>query len=410
LRGALGAGEIAISLALLIGAGLLLRSFAKLREVDVGIQPQDVLTAQIVLPPKKYTTLEQGIAFFDQLLDGLKGATGVKAAAVGFKLPLRGGSNGHITIEGQENSAFNEILVEQNDITPDYFRVFGIPFLKGRNLAPQDFQDAAETMRKVVVMVQSGKMQASPDLRLAAVINQTMARQFWRNQDPLGRRFKLWGMVQVTVIGVVGDVKEWGIRERVIPQAYYPLPLALAPPVGARSIVVKGAVATKGLPATVRNQVHSLDGSLALFNVRTMQEVISQSMSDTSYQSLLLSSLALLALLLTAVGTYGVMAYTVTQRTHEIGIRSALGAHPGEILRLILRQGAKLSLTGVALGVAGALVLTRFLSSLLFGIQSRDPFTFVVVATGLAVVALRASYIPARRATKVDPMVALRYE
>ena len=253
-------------------------------------------------------------------------------------------------------------------------------------------------------------MQAPPDLRLVAVINQTMARQFWGNQDPLGRRFKLWGMIQVTVIGVVGDVKEWGIRERVIPQAYYPLPLALAPPVGALSIVVKGAAGTKGLPVTVRSQVRSLDSSLALFNVRTMQEVISQSMTDTSYQSLLLSAFALLALLLTAVGIYGVMAYTVTQRTHEIGIRLALGAHPGEILRLILRQGAQLTLAGVALGVAGALVLTRFLASLLFGIQSRDPLTFVVVATALAAVALLASYIPARRATKIDPMVALRYE
>jgi putative ABC transport system permease protein len=410
LRDALVAGEIAISLVLLIGAGLLLRSFAKLREVDVGIQPQDVLTAQIVLPPKKYTTLEQGIAFFDQLLDGLKGAPGVKAAAVGFQLPLRGASNGYITIEGEESAKFNNILVENNEVTPDYFRVFGIPFLNGRNLAPQDFQEAAESVRKVTIMAQSGKMQASPDLRLAAVINQTMARQFWRNQDPLGRRFKLWGMIQVTVIGVVGDVKEWGLRDPVIPQAYYPLPLALAPPVGARSIVVKGAVGTEGLPATVRSQVRALDNSLALFNVRTMEDVISQSMSNASYQSLLLSSFALLALLLTAVGIYGVMAYMVTQRTHEIGIRLALGAHRREILRLILRQGAQLTLTGVAFGVAGALVLTRFLSSLLFGIQSRDPFTFIVVTTGLAAVALLASYIPACRATRVDPMVALRYE
>jgi putative ABC transport system permease protein len=410
LRDALVVGEIAISLALLIGAGLLLRSFAKLREVDIGIHPQDVLTAQIALPPKKYTTLEQSIAFFDQLLDRLKGAPGVKAAAVGSKLPLRGGSNGYITIEGEESSKFNNILVENNEVTPDYFRVFGVSFLKGRNFAPQDFQDTAEVMRRVIPMLQSGKMQAPPDLRLVAVINQTMARQFWRNQDPLGRRFKLWGMIQVAVIGVVGDVKEWGLREPVIPQAYYPLPLALAPPVGALSIVVKGTVGTRGLPATVRSQVRSLDGSLALFNVLTMQDVISRTMTDTSYQSLLLSAFALLALLLTAVGIYGVMAYTVTQRTHEIGIRLALGAHPGEILRLILRQGAQLTLAGVALGVAGALVLTRFLASLLFGIQSRDPFTFVVVATALAAVALLASYIPARRATKVDPMVALRYE
>jgi putative ABC transport system permease protein len=408
---ALVAGEIATSLILQIGASLLLRSFAKLREVDIGIHPQGVLTAQIALPPKKYTTLEQGIAFYDQLLDGLKGAPGVKGPAVGSKLPLWGGSNGYITIEGEEGSQFNNILVENTEVSPDYFRVFGIPFLKGRNFAQQDFQGAAESARMGVATMQSGKLQASPGPRLVAVINQTMAHQFWPNQDPLGKRFKLWGgMLQVTVIGVVGDVKEWGIREPVIPQAYYPLPFALAPPVGALSVIVRGAVGTKGLPATVRNQVYSLDSSLALFNVRTMQEVISRSMTDTNYQSLLLSSFALLALLLTSVGIYGVMAYMVTQRTHEIGIRLALGAHRREILRLILHQGAQLTLTGVGFGVAGALVLTRFLSSLLFGIQSRDPFTFVVVTTGLAAVALLASYIPAGRATKVDPMVALRYE
>jgi putative ABC transport system permease protein len=410
LRDALVVCEIAISLALLIGAGLLLRSFAKLREVEVGIHPQGVLTAQIVLPPKRYATPEQAKAFFDQLLDGLKGAPGVETAAVGTELPLNGGNNGYVTIEGRESSAFENILVGTNHVTPEYFRAFGIPFLKGRNFTQQDSQNAAEIVRQVVAMMQSGKMQAPPGGPLVAVINHTMGRQFWPNQDPLGKVFKLGGKFPVMVVGIVGDVKEGDIRSPVIPQAYYPLSLALTPPVSTMSIVVKGAAGTKALPATVRSQVHSLDSSLALFNVRTMQEVISQSMTDTSYQSLLLSSFALLALLLTAVGIYGVMAYTVTQRTHEIGIRLALGAHPREILRLILRQGVQLTLAGVALGAASALVLTRFLASLLFGIQPGDPYTFIVVATGLAVVALLACYIPARRAAKVDPMVALRYE
>jgi predicted permease len=409
LRDALVAGEVAISLALLVGAGLLLRSLGKLREVEVGIRPEGVLTAQIVLPPKKYATLEQAGAFFDQLLEGLKGAPGVEAAAVGSKLPLEGGSNGYITIEGNENPAFEKILVEQNAVTPEYFRTFGIPFLKGRNFTQQDFQDTAATVQKVVAMIQSGKVQASPDLRLVAVINRAMAQQFWPNQDPVGKRF-IFGGLPVTVIGIVGDVKEWGIRESVIPQAYYPLALDLSPPVGTLSLVVKGTVATGELAATVRRQVHALDSSLALFSVRTMQEIISQSMTDTSYQSLLLSSFALVALVLTAVGIYGVMAYAVTQRTHEIGIRLALGAHPREILSLVMRAGAKITFFGVVLGVAGAQALTRFLASLLFGIQPRDPLTFVLVATLLSVVALSASYIPARRATRVDPMVALRYE
>jgi putative ABC transport system permease protein len=410
LRDVLVAGEIAISLALLVGAGLLLGSFVKLREVQIGIRPEGVLTAHISLPPRKYATLEQAEAFFDQLVAGLKGAPGVEAAAVGSKLPLRGGSNGYITIEGNENPAFERILVEHSAITPEYFRVFGIPFLKGRNFTRQDSRDTAETVQKLLAMMESGKIKASPDLRLVGVINQTMARQFWPKQDPLGKRFNLWGMFGVTVIGIVGDVKEWGLRQPVIPQAYYPLTFELAPPVGSLCVVIKGAGGTGQLLATVRRQVHSLDGSLALFNVRTMQEIISQSMTDTSYQSVLLASFALLALLLTAIGIYGVMAYAVTQRTHEIGIRLALGAHPREILRLVMRAGAQITFAGVALGVGGALALTRFLASLLFGIQPRDPFTFVVVTVLLSAVALLASYIPARRATKVDPMVALRYE
>jgi putative ABC transport system permease protein len=237
-----------------------------------------------------------------------------------------------------------------------------------------------------------------------------MARQFWPNRNPLGRIFRLGAALPVTVIGIVGDVKEREPREAVIPQAYYPLTFELVPPVGTLSIVVRGTGGIGELAASVRSQVHTLDSSLALFNVHTMQEIISQSMADTSYQSLLLSTFALLALLLTTVGIYGVMTYAVTQRTHEIGLRLALGAHPREIMRLVLGAGARITFVGVALGVGGALALSRFLSSLLFGVQPRDPFTFVVVAALLSVVALSASYIPAHRATKVDPMAALRYE
>ncbi len=410
LRDALVAGEIALALAMLVGAGLLLRSFAELREVRIGIQPEGVLTAQIALPSARYATQEQIAAFFEQLVGGLTSAHGVKAAAVGHQLPLRGGSNGNITIQGNENAEFGKILVEGNAVTPQYFRVFGIPFLKGHNFTSQDFQDAAEAGREAAAVIESGKTQAPPDFRLVAVINQTMARRFWPDQDPLGRVFKFGGVLPATVIGVVGDVKEWGIREPVIPQAYYPLPADLVPPVGALSVVVKGTVGTGDLLATVRHQVGALDNSLALFNVRTMPEIISESMSETRYQSLLLSSFALLALLLTAVGIYGVMAYAVTQRTHEIGLRIALGARRGEILGLIMRQGAQITIAGVALGVVCALALTRFLANLLYGVQPRDPATFVVVAVLLAAIALLACYIPARRATKVDPMVALRYE
>src|SRR5208337_1647486 len=255
LRDALVVGEIAISLALLVGAGLLLRSFAKLREVQTGVRPEGVLTAQVVLPPNKYATLDLAESFFDQLLDGLKGAPGVEGAAVGSKLPLHGGSNGYITIEGNPNPTFEKILVEQNAVTPDYFRVFSIPFLKGRNFTQQDSQDTGQTVKKVVAMMESGKFKPSPDLRLVGVINHTMARQFWPNQDPVGKHFLQRGILAVTVIGIVGDVKERGLRQPVVPQAYYPLASDLVPPVGSLYVVAKGSVGVGELSATVRRQV-----------------------------------------------------------------------------------------------------------------------------------------------------------
>jgi putative ABC transport system permease protein len=410
LRDALVVGEIAVSLVLLIGAGLLLRSFAKLREADVGVHPEGVLTMSVVLPPNRYGTLEQAGAFFEQLLDGLKNAPGVQAAAVASELPLGGHNSAHVTVEGQENLAFEKTLVEMNSISPDYFRALGIPFLKGRNFTDQDLQDAVDTMPKVVAIMQSGEIQRLRELKTVAVVNQTMARTFWPNEDPLGRVFKLGDILPVTVIGIVGDVKIWGIRQPVIPEAYLPLALALSAPGDSVYIAIKGAGGPEGMLATVREKLRSLDSGLALFRVRTMKEIISESTADTGYQTVLLGSFALLALLLSAVGIYGVMAYTVTQRSHEIGIRLALGAQPRGILRLIMRQGAQLTLAGLALGIGGALALTRLMANLLFGIQSRDPFIFVIVATLLAIVALLACYMPARRATKVDPWVALRYE
>jgi predicted permease len=409
LRDALVIGEIAISLVLLIGAGLLLMSFARLREADVGVHPEGVLTMHVVLPPRRYGTLGQSRAFFDQLLDGLKNAPGVQAAAASDELPLGGHNSSYVTVEGQENLPFEKTLVEMNSTSPDYFRALGIPILKGRTFTDQDLQDAVDTMSKVIAIMQSGEKEPVGDLRTVAVVNQTMARTFWPKQDALGKVFKRGGL-RVTVIGIAGDVKIWGIRQPVIPEAYLPLPFVLAAPGVSANIVLKGSGGTKGMLAVVREKVHSLDSGLALFNVRTMEDIVSGSAADTSYQTVLLCSFALLALLLTVVGIYGVMAYTVTQRSHEIGIRLALGAHPGGILRMMMRRGAQLTLAGIVFGIGGALALTRLMANLLFGIQSRDPFIFVVVATLLASVALAACYIPARRATKVDPVVALRYE
>jgi len=298
-------------------------------------------------------------------------------------------------------------LVEWNNVTPDYFRAFCIPFLRGRNFGAQDFKDALDTRRKFEAMRQSGKRVAPEDFRLEAVINQTMARTFWPKENPMGKIFKIGGSFPVTVIGMVGDTKQWGIRQPVIPQAYFPLAAKAADPV---TIVVKGAGDPRNLLAAVRGQVHSLDSTLALSRVRTMEEIISESMGDTRYEALLLGFFALLALTLTAVGIYGVTSYAVTQRTHEIGIRMALGAERCKVLRLMISQGARLALCGVVLGFFGAFMMTRLMTSSLFGVSPRDPLTFALTAASLMIVAVLACYLPARRATKLDLTVALRYE
>jgi putative ABC transport system permease protein len=410
-RDILVVGEIALSLALLIGAGLLLRSFAKLRHVDVGVHREGVLAVNVVLPAKEYATTEAQATFFDRLLAGIRNAPGIADAAVCSELPVEGGSNGYITVDGQTDTALASILVEWNYITPAYFHTLGIPFRKGRNFTEQDFQTATESGKKVAAMFESGKIQPVPGFQVAAVINQTMAHVYWPNQDPTGRLFKLGGMFPVTVVGVVGDVREQGLRRAVMPQAYFPLPIALGRGGGfPLNIVVRTAGAPMSALATVRHEVRQLDSSLALFRVRTLDDVVSASMSGTSYQALLLSLFALLALILAAVGIYGVMAYVVSQRRYEVGIRMALGAQPGDVLALVIGHGAKLALAGVAIGLLGTFAVTRLMSSLLFGISSTDPLTFVVVPGMLTVVALAACYIPARRAMKVDPIVALRYE
>jgi putative ABC transport system permease protein len=399
LRDSLVVGEIAIALALLVGAGLVLHSFVKLLEVELGVHPEGVMTAHIVLPPKKYSTLAQRRAFFDQLEQNLSGAHGVRAAAVGVALPLEGGMFQRISVNGRESPGANGNYAAGNAVTEDFFRAFGIPFLRGRNFTPQEIESVSESIAKA---------QGKP-VQLVAIINQKMARQYWPDQDPVGRMFSIDGNGQATIVGVVGDTLVWP-GAPMIPQAYYPLPWGLNIPNTPMSIVVKGTADTGALAATVRQQVRALDDSLALYKVRTVQEVLADSLSWATSQTRLLTTFALLALALTAVGIYGVMAYAVTQRTHEIGLRMALGAGSREIFGLVMRQGARITILGVAIGLACAWALTRFLANLLFGVKVHDPATFVVVAGLLAAIALLASYIPARRATKVDPMVALRYE
>jgi len=411
LRDALVVGQIAVTLALLVGAGLLLRSFARVRSADLGIHPHDLLTMTLSLPDAKYPTLGARRQFFDQLVDRASHTPGVEAAAVSSEIPLEGGSNGYISVDGETDPSLSSQLVGWNWITPDYFRVFGIPVLEGRAFTAEDLnrmEATASRLHDLYKAAQGSAPKIPPDLTLLCVISQATARTFWRNQDPIGRSFH-WGGTKVIVVGVVSDVKEYGVRAKIMPQAYFPLTLLMSE-VGFGRLTLRTRVPPTSVLGEIRRHVRGLDSGLATFRPRTMDEVIADDTQDAGVQASLLGAFAALALLLAVVGLYGVMSYLVTQRTREFGIRVALGAQQASVLILILKQGLKLSLIGVGLGVAAAMGLTHVMSTLLYGVRPTDPPTFIAVATMLTAVALAACWIPARRATKVDPMVALRYE
>jgi putative ABC transport system permease protein len=411
LRDALVVGEIAASLALLIGAGLLLRSFSRLRDSGIGVQAENVITMGVNLPVAKYKTLPARRRFFDQLIERIEREPGVRAAAVSTEIPLEGGNNGYVTVPGQDNPALATQLVEWNYITPDYFRAFGVPVLQGHAFTPEEVERTAVMNLRVDELYKNDPNLKAipPDIGFVAIISRKMAQLYWPKQDALGKVFQAGG-VPVTVIGIVGDVKEWDIRQGVVPQAYFPLTAALDNEGFGGRLTVKTNVAPRGVLAAIRGDLHALDDGLAVIHPRTMDEVVADAMQDTSEQTMLLGIFAALALLLASVGIYGVMAYVVTQRTHEIGVRMALGAQQHDVLRLVLGEGSRLTAIGVALGLAAAFALTRLLRSLLFGVSVSDPITFAGISILLALVAMAACYIPARRASRVDPMVALRYE
>ena len=389
LRGALVIGEVALALVLLLGAGLMIRSFAHLQKVALGFAPENLLTMQVSLPGSKYGETASRVDFFSQLLERLRTVPGVTDAAAVTQLPLFSGMSWamEITLEGREASSSSARLSAATfAVTPHYFQTMGIPLLQGRDFTERDRGDAL----------------------LNLIVNEAFARRFWPNENPIGKRFRPGTSNPFgTVVGVVGNVRNVSLESEGGPAFYFSHGRIGMPGL---VVVVRTVAPPETMTAALRAQVSALDVDLPVYNVRAMERLVSNAAGQPRFQTVLLGLFGAVALLLAAVGIYGVMAYAVTQRTHEIGVRMALGAQARDVLRLVIGQGMILSLVGVAIGLAMAFGLTRLLKSLLFGVSVLDPLTFVVAALLLVSVALLACYIPARRAAKTEPLAALHYE
>ncbi|MGA2261630.1 MAG: ABC transporter permease [Acidobacteriota bacterium] len=410
VRNALVAAEIALSLALLAGAAILLRTFENLRAVNLGVNAEQVLTGALLLPAKEYPTPEKTRGFCERLVELLAAAPGVRAAALTTELPLLGGNNGYVTIDGQDDKASEGQLVEWTSVTPDYFHAMGIPLMRGRGFTRADMDDVAAGIRKLLAAQPNSQGQnLSLNLQAVAVINQAMARRFWPNQDATGKIFRTNG-IPVKVIGVAGDTKVFGLRQPPLPQAYLPLTWRMDRGGGPFNIVIQTAGRPQNMAAAIRRAVQSLDRNLAVYHLQTMTEIAADPMTNDSEQTFLLATFAGLAVILAAVGTYGVMSYLVTQRTSEIGIRMALGAGRGAVLWMVLREGLMLAILGIGIGLAGAFATSQLLQSSLFGVKPNDPWTLAAASMVMAVVAMVACLIPATRAMRVEPITALRHE
>ncbi len=382
--------ETAVALVLLVGAGLLLRSFVRLLNVDQGFDPTHVLTMQIFLPQARYPSAERQAAFVKEMLAAIKTLPGVESASVATRLPLNpGGSQRSVQIEGRSygpDQPDEDVVPDYSVVSPGYYRALRIPLLAGRAFTPHDDASAPPVV----------------------VVNRAMAKTFWPNQSPIGKHLRMGdGDPWSQVVGVVGDVRRKQLAAPARPTFYAPY---AQDPWPFMDIAVRSAADPAGLSHAVAAAIQKIDPDEPLYNVRTMQEVVARSVSERRFRLVLLGSFALLALFLTAIGIFGVISFAVSQRTHEMGLRMALGARRQDVLKLVVGRGVALALVGVGLGTAGALGLTRLLSGLLYGVKPADPLTFAAVALLLILVATLASYLPARRATKVDPMVALRYE
>jgi putative ABC transport system permease protein len=389
LRNVFVIAEVSLALVLLIGAGLMIRSLIRLQAVETGFKAENVLTMRLELPVKKYPKPQQVVAFYKQAQERIAALPGVQAIGAISYLPLTGlASRDGFRIVGQPAPAPGEEPgVEVRIITPGYFRAMGIPLLKGRLLNERDG--------------------AEPRVLL---INETMAKRYFANQDPLGKRIIVtWDGSgrQDEIVGVVGDIRESALEKEAEPAIYWPLPREAN---GGMALVIRGAGDTTALTTAVEKAIRGLDPDLPVADVRTMQQVISSSIARPRFNTMLFAIFAGVALVLAAVGLYGVMNYSATQRIHEIGIRMALGATRADIMRLVVGHGMVLTLIGIGVGVAASYGLTRVMQAFLFGVGATDAATFISVSALLIIVALVANYIPAHRATRVNPVIALRYE
>jgi predicted permease len=396
LRKALVVAEVALSLMLLVGAGLMVRSFSQLRQVDPGFRTDHALTLRVSLPVPDGQISEADedrfVGFFDQTLTRLRALPGVTAAGATNMIPLDGnGTDRLIEIEGYVPRDPADMPDAQNrQATPGWFSAMGIPLVRGRLIESPDDKQAPRVV----------------------VVNEAFAHRFFPNSDAIGRRIRLGKLTAdfpwATIIGIVGDVRGFALEEPPIPTMYWPVAQIRATP--ALAIVVRTEGDPAALASAVRGVIAEIDPVQPIYDMQTLEQLVSKSLGQRRFTLSLMLLFGVIALVLSAVGIYGVMAFAVTQRTQEIGIRMALGARAIDVLKLIVASGMYLAAIGVILGLVGAFAITRLMASLLFGVSPTDVATFALVSVGLLVVALLACYLPARRATKVDPLIALRYE
>jgi putative ABC transport system permease protein len=394
LRSLLVVSEIALSLVLLLGAGLLVKSFIRLQQVNPGFDPQNVLAMYVFLPGAKYPDDAKQVAFFDRVEQRVAALPGVESVGMVSNLPISGNFDQvSFYIEGQPVQGPGDVPdVERYYVNADYFKALRIPLRTGRAFGAEDRAGAPGTV----------------------IIGEATARRFWPNESPLGKRVKLGTLESpdpwLSVVGVVGDVRHYALDIAPTPQIYLPYTQA---PSQQMTLLVRGsggASAPESQAASVRDQVWAVDRDQPVYNIKSMERVVAESTAQRRFTVLLVGIFAAVALILAVIGLYGVMTYMVTQRTHEIGIRMALGAQASDVLRLIVGHAMMLVVIGVCLGLLAAFAMTRVISGFLYEVSATDAWTFAGVPLLLCAVAAAASYIPARRATRVDPMIALRYE